>query len=101
MIWDLGKALRKKEEFESARLMDFEFRQRARAARLLAKRCGLDETLLVRTIASCDETRFVADVASQSGRDPKDILAQHADCMAEARRQLIVERGDPSPVRLG
>lgn len=38
MVWDLGKAMRKKEEFESARLVDFEFRQRVRATRLIAQK---------------------------------------------------------------
>ena len=35
MVWDLGLAMRKKEEFESERLMNFEFWQRVRATRLL------------------------------------------------------------------
>ena len=40
MVFDLGKAMRKKEEFESARLMDFDFRQRVRATRLMARALG-------------------------------------------------------------
>jgi hypothetical protein len=52
MAWDLGKAMRKKEEFESARLLDFEFRQRARATRLLARAFGLDEVALVREVVA-------------------------------------------------
>lgn len=35
MVFDLGRAFRKKDEFESARLMDFEFRQRSRATKNL------------------------------------------------------------------
>ena len=41
MVFDLRGALLKKEEAESARLMDFEFRLRARTMRLLAARIGL------------------------------------------------------------
>src|SRR3546814_8238077 len=38
MAWDLRRALLKKVEFESARLHDFEFRERARTMKLLATR---------------------------------------------------------------
>src|SRR5690349_16106879 len=53
MVFDLGKAMRKKEEFESARLADFEFRQRARTFRLMAEKIG----------HKADEARIVAMTA--------------------------------------
>ena len=101
MVWDLGKAMRKKEEFESARLMDFEFRERALATRLLARELGLDEASLVREIAERDEAGVLALVATLSGRDPAALADSYQACRSEARRQLIAVRGDPTPYRLG
>ena len=93
--------MRKKEEFESARLMDFEFRQRARATRLLARSCGMDEAALVAEIATRTEQAVIALVADRSGDTEEAVAARYAMCSAEARRQLIAERGDPTPYRLG
>ena len=101
MVWDLGKAMRKKEEFESARLMDFEFRQRARATRLLARRFGADESALVREIVLLDEDSVVSLVADRSGQPIEAVAAAYRNCLGEARRDLIAERGDPTPYRLG
>jgi hypothetical protein len=101
MVWDLGKAMQKKEEFESARLMDFEFRQRVRTARLLAREAGLDETALVRDAAGLDENGIVNLLAGQTARTPTEVSADYCRLTAEARRQLIAERGDPAPYRLG
>ncbi len=100
MVWDLGKAMRKKEEFESARLMDFEFRQRARAMRLLAARLGRDETELAKlTVEASDDAILDRLVTAQYARGELDCLWH--ECLAEARRALIEERGDPTPYRLG
>ena len=101
MVWDLGKAMRKKEEFESARLMDFEFRLRARTTRLLARELGLDEASLVREIAAHDEDGVIALIAGLTHRDPAAIGAGYQRLTAQARRELISERGDPTPYRLG
>lgn len=101
MVWDLGKAMQKKQEFESARLMDFEFRQRARATRLLARRFRLDEVALVREIASGPESDVLALVAAKAQVQREEVLAEYGRCLSEARRELIVERGDPTPCRLG
>ena len=101
MVWDLGKAMRKKEEFESARLMDFEFRQRARAVRLLARACGLDEAALVREIAVRTDDDLLELLATEAGKDVEGVAAEYRRCMALARKQLIAERGDPTPYRLG
>jgi hypothetical protein len=61
MVFDLRGVLFKKEEIESARLMDFEFRLRPRFPEV--------------------------DAACATARE-------------EARRQLITERGDPTPYKL-
>lgn len=101
MVWDLRAALLKKEEFESARLMDFEFRQRARATRLLARMLGLDEEQLVREIAVQDEAGVIALAAETARVEREAVAVQYRQCLATARSELISERGDPSPHRLG
>ena len=98
MVWDLGKAMQKKEEFESARLADFEFRQRVRATRLLARTLGVDESSLVK---ERDEEGVLVLVAGETSRSRDTIAAEFARCLVEARAQLIAERGDPTPHRLG
>lgn len=101
MVWDLGEAMRKKEAFESARLMDFEFRQRARATKLLAKYIGIDAAFLVDQIVIKNEKDVVDLVAEITGHESAEMASQYARCLAEAREQLIRERGDPTPHRLG
>ena len=101
MVWDLGKAMRKKEEFESFRLMDFDFRQRVRATRLFARKLGLDETALVGAIALRNADDLLDLVAQQSSHSKDDLACEYHLCLDEARRQLIAERGDPTPNRLG
>lgn len=101
MAWDLGKAMRKKEEFESARLLDFEFRQHARATRLLARSFGLDERALVREVVARSDASLLELVSAKAGRDKREVSAEYERCLAAARRELIGERGDPTPYRLG
>ena len=101
MVFDLGKAMRKKEEFESARLMDFEFRQRIRAARLLARRTGADEAWLVSEIAVHPDGTMLDALAERTAVPREALAAAYSECLTEARRQLIAERGDPAPHRLG
>ena len=101
MVWDLGKAMQKKEEFESARLMDFEFRQRARAIRLLLAVLGLEDPALARDLVAETDAAVMDRVTEASGRPRAEVEAGYQTCLGEARRQLIAERGDPSPVRLG
>lgn len=57
MAWDLRRALLKKGEFESARLIDFEFRERARTMKLLAPRvsAALEPQALAGEIALGDD----------------------------------------------
>lgn len=101
MVWDLGNAMRKKEEFESWRLMDFEFRQRVRATRLLARDLDVDEAALVGEIALRGEDDLLDLIAQQTLRSRKDVAFVYGQCLSEARRQLIAETGDPAPNRLG
>ena len=90
----------KKAEFESARLTDFEFRRRARATRLLAAVYGIDADALVASIARADEAGVIAAVAREAEAAPIDVAASYERCLAEAHRDLVVERGDPTPHRL-
>lgn len=101
MVFDLGKAMRKKEEFESARLMDFEFRQRARAMRLLAAELGMDPGVLVGRIALAPDDMIIDELATERSLDRHALARSYANWQEEARRQLIGERGDPTPYRLG
>jgi hypothetical protein len=101
MVWDLGKAMQKKEEFESGRLMDFEFRLRVRATRLLAQKLGVDEAALVGEIALRGEEDLLDLVAKQAALSKNDVARIYEQCVGEARQKLISERGDPTPNRLG
>lgn len=100
MVWDLGLAMRKKEEFESERLMNFEFQQRVRVTRLLARTLGLNEESLVGEIALRGDGDLLDLVAKQTSRSRADVASVYGECLGEARRQLISERGDPTPNRL-
>lgn len=101
MVWDLGLAMRKKEEFESERLMNFEFWQRVRATRLFARQVGLNEETLVGEIAMRGSDDLLDLVAQNASRSRDDIATIYEQCLSEARLQLIAERGDPTPNRLG
>jgi hypothetical protein len=101
MVWDLGRAMRKKEEFESARLMDFEYRLRARTMRLLGEALGLDGSRYARESALQGDETILASIGAESGKTAEELAGLHACCAAEARSQLIGERGDPTPYRLG
>lgn len=101
MVWDLRGALLKKEEFESARLANFEFRQRARAMRLLAVRIGCDPDSIAMRIAEKPDEGILADLAEELARDPQTLVADYIECWVEARAQLVEEIGDPTPQRLG
>ncbi len=101
MVWDLGKAMQKKEEFESGRLMDFEFRLRVRATRLLAQKLGVDDAALVGEIALRGEKDLLDLVAKQAALSKNDVARIYGQCVGEARQKLIAERGDPTPNRLG
>jgi hypothetical protein len=93
MTFDLGNALNRKAEFETARLDDFVFRLRARTMRLLGEALGRDPAPLVNAIAVEDDSSIVTSLG------PGADAAYHA-AVAQARTELITEIGDPSPHRL-
>ncbi|WP_408591601.1 hypothetical protein [Novosphingobium sp.] len=101
MVWDLGKAMQKKEEFETGRLLDFAFRQRVRATRLLARKLGMDEASLVDEIALRGDDDLLDQVAERMARSKAEVAGAYGQCLGEARKQLVAELGDPTPHRLG
>ncbi|MFS2111348.1 hypothetical protein ACCC88_16785 [Sphingomonas sp. Sphisp140] len=93
MVFDLRGALLKKAEVESARLDDFEFRLRTRTMRLLAPLLGVEVEQLVGRIAVEPDEAIIASL-------PDAAQAWYEEARTEARRQLIEERGDPTPYKL-
>ena len=90
----------KKGEFESARLADFAFRQRARTFRLMAIELGRDPAELVGLIAQMDDKAILKELAERFPDEARQLPELYERCTAEARGQLIKERGDPTPHRL-
>lgn len=101
MVWDLRRALLKKEEMETSRLLDFEFRQRVRAFRLLADALELDGAELARETVLHEDEAILDMIATRFGIDRERLSEEHQRCWAQARQELIGERGDPTPYRLG
>ncbi len=101
MVWDLRAALLKKEEFESARLMDFEFRLRARAFRLLAEQYQLPVDQVLEWLALYPDESILERLCAERGLLLSQVQSAYAAATKEARGQLIAERGDPTPHRLG
>jgi hypothetical protein len=100
MVFDLRGAMLKKQEVESARLAEFDYRWRARTMRLLA--AALDPALSADAMATetarHDDDAILADLAE---RYPgADVAGLYDRARAEARRALITELGDPTPHRL-
>ena len=100
MTFDLRGAMLKKEEFESARLAEFDYRWRARTMRLLAAR--LDPALSADDMAAeparHDDEAILAGLAV---RYPEaGVQKLYDQCRAQARSALIAELGDPTPHRL-
>jgi hypothetical protein len=100
MAFDLRRALLRKEEHESARLMDFEFRHRARTFRLMAVALRVDAEAVVKRIAHSDDDGVLAWLAEQSGRGAEQLTKLAGECSVKARKELIREIGDPTPNRL-
>jgi len=102
MAFDLRGALLKKEERESARLAEFEFRLRARTFRLIAAdlRPGEDPAAIVALVARMDDPAALERLAEDFPDRRPSLHDLYARCRAEARLQLIGELGDPSPYRL-
>jgi hypothetical protein len=101
MVFDLGKAMSKKEEWESARLLDFEFRRRARATRMTAEALGLDDTQAAQVVATTAEADIPARLALLAGADAQEVATAYHGNFATAHTALVAERGDPTPHRLG
>ena len=93
MVWDLRGALLKKEERESARLADFEFRHRARTLRLVAQAMALDEAEVASKVATMKPGGLLDWLGEQHEGGPDGLQALLDQCSAEARRQLIKELG--------
>src|SRR6476469_5914515 len=100
MVFDLRGALLKKQEFETARLAEFDYRWRARTMRLLAAQ--LDPALSPDEMAAETARRDDgAILAERAARYPDANVAGLYDrARAEARRALTQELGDPTPHRL-
>ena len=101
MVFDLRAMLLRKGEFESARLDDFEFRQRVRNVRLFAARRGMDAAPLLAKIALGDDEKLLAGLlegldAAEADTLTRDWFAARAD----AYRELVEELGDPTPIRM-
>lgn len=93
MVFDLRRALLK-EEVESARLMDFEFRLRARTWRKVAAELDVEPAEMVAKIAGGDDEAILASLEGQLDREI------YMRCREAARAELIAERGDPTPHKL-
>ncbi|WP_294301399.1 hypothetical protein [uncultured Sphingomonas sp.] len=101
MVFELGRAMRKKEEFESARLVDFEFRRRARPARILAHDLGLDDGTVAGIATMHDEDAIPGLLATLAGQPVAEVVAAYSKCLRQGHEQLLIERGDPTPHRMG
>ena len=101
MVWDLRRALLAKEEFESARLTDFEFREMVRAIRLVAVDLGAAHKPVLDVLADHGLDAALARMAEQAGREAEEVVMLYRQARPLARRELIAERGDPTPHRLG
>ena len=101
MVWDLRAALLAKEEFETARLTDFEFREMVRAVRLVGEDLCVAITPVLHELADHGLEAGLALMAQSADRAPETVQALYHAARSEARRQLIAERGDPTPHRLG
>lgn len=101
MVFDLGRAMQKKEEFESARLMDFEFRRRVRTIRLVADALGIEQATAIEIAATTPENEISARIATLAKLTVEEVAREYQKWLAVAHEQLVSERGDPTPHRLG
>jgi len=101
MAFDLRGALIKKAEYETAKLLDFEFRLRARTARQVAGLLGIDPAIVIARIATHDHDAMIAALAADTGLPEADIQHRWWRQEAKLRPMLVAELGDPTPHRLG
>jgi|GEM_PF-548770 len=108
MVLDLARVMARKQERECARLDEFEFRQRARAVRLLAEwvrdesgEATVDPLTWAGQVATRSFDAIAAELR-QAVPDVPDARWRHHIrlCLDEARRSLVAEHGDPAPHRL-
>ena len=100
MVFDLGRALAKKGEFETARLIEFEFKQRARAWRLVAESIGLKADAVAKLVARLDDDAILAELSTTGAGSAEELATTYREASAQARRELIGDLGDPTPYRL-
>ncbi|MFV0643435.1 MAG: hypothetical protein ACK5NN_02885 [Sphingomonadaceae bacterium] len=101
MAFDLGRAMCKKEEFETSRLMEFEFRRRARATRLLAQLLDIEQANAMDIVATMDEFTAIQKLGQLAGIHEDKVATEYQKCLSAAHEQLVSELGDPSPHRMG
>ena len=97
MLWDLRGSLLKKEERESARLADFEFKLRARTFRLLAETLVVLPAEIVGLIAKGDNATVLPELAKRYPDRVAVLDASYTRCSSAARTQLS---GGRRPVAL-
>ena len=101
MVFDLRAMLLRKGEFESARLDDFEFRQRVRAVRMFAMRREVEAAPLIAQIALGDDARLLGRLLEGLSEGEADALTRDwFAARADAYRELVEELGDPTPIRM-
>lgn len=107
-MFDLARALARKQEVESARLDEYRFRHRARKIRLLAESLDgrMAETLDPRSLAGAVAVRTDEAILEElrarvlepvSDREWRRLVVATD---SEARRQIVAEHGSPDPHRL-
>jgi hypothetical protein len=100
MVWDLRGALLKKEERESARLADFEFKHRVRTFRLLARELGANEKDVAALIVQGSDAVALEQLRQAHAARANEITSLYESCKAYARSQLVKEVGNPAPYKL-
>ncbi|WP_395330089.1 hypothetical protein WBP06_16940 [Novosphingobium sp. BL-8H] len=99
MVWDLRRALLRKEEFESGRLTDFEFRETVRTLKLMARAFGADEAPVLDALIEHGFEAALHGFPEMLGEEMREAVSLRL--RKEARQMLTRERGDPTPYRLG
>ena len=99
MAWDLRRALLRKEEFESGRLTDFEFRETVRTLKFMVRAFGADEAAVLDILVEHGFDAALAGFPEMLGEETREAVCLRL--RKEARQMLIRERGDPTPYRLG
>ncbi|TDW63684.1 hypothetical protein EDF57_105157 [Novosphingobium sp. PhB55] len=99
MVWDLRRALLRKEEFESGRLTDFEFRETVRTLKLMARAFATDEAAVLDALVEHGYEAALRGFPERLGDEAREEVCLRL--RKDARQMLIRERGDPTPYRLG